>query len=904
MIFKINYKITMKKLFKPASALFLGFFISIASPSVAQNILGMPDTAICQGAQLTLSVVPAVNAQPFPQIGNWTTQSLNDDQWSPVISLPFAFTFYGNVYNSLIVGSNGVVGFNTATAGGYCTWPINTPMPSATPADMRNTIMCPWQDLLPTVAGSTIRYGTFGVAPNRVFIVEWDDVGMFSCTQTCNTSQAQLFEGSNIVETHIGSKNLCANWNQGRAIHGLNNATGTVAHIVPGRNCCVQWTASQDGYRFTPAPSPTWYTMTPVPYSPIVFLTAANISVSWFLNGNPVGTGPTINVTPSTTSNYIVQVSYTSCGSFLFRDTVTVIVTPPFTLSLSSVDVACFGDSTGSATVVASSTATLPLTYQWSTVPPQSNSTANNLNANTYTVTVTDNGGCIVTGSVTINEPPDLIVTPDPPQNVLCFGQASGIASVTVSGGVPPYSYLWSNGASANPNTNLSGNTYTVTVTDANGCTETASIVINEPPQLVINPTQSQTICIGTSLTLCPNESGGTPGYTYMWSDGSMTPCISISPTTSTSYVVTVTDANGCVVTSSPIFITVNPPLTVTAVVDDQDVCVGTQVFLSAIGVSGGDGNYSYNWIPGIGSTAGPIGHTPMITTNYIVIVTDGCGTPAVSDTVTVTVNPLPISLFTGTNLTGCVDLNSCFQDLSNVSSGSITQWNWNFGDGSAGSSVQNPCHLYTTPSSPAKYDVTLTVTTSAGCSKSYTINNYVDAHPSTSAYFAISPKFTTLAEPSINFYASGTDTSWIYNWSFGDGYSGSGQNPIHDYTAVGKYQVCLYTTNIYDCADTLCDSVDVRADFSFFVPNAFTPNNDGVNEFFTPLGRSFKDYDLTIYDRWGRIIFRSKDIRFSWDGKLSSGEQAPIGVYIYNIDLRDLDGVKHNFIGNVALIR
>lgn len=286
-----------------------------------------------------------------------------------------------------------------------------------------------------------------------------------------------------------------------------------------------------------------------------------------------------------------------------------------------------------------------------------------------------------------------------------------------------------------------------------------------------------------------------------------------------------------------------------------------------------------------------------------MIIVTDGCGTPSATDTVTVTVNPLPIALFNGTNLAGCVELTTCFTDLSNVSSGSITQWQWDFGDGSAGASTQNPCHIYVMPSSPNKYSVTLTVTTSAGCSQSFTINNYVDAHPVTSAYFTISPKFTTLAEPRVNFYATG-DTSWIYNWSFGDGYSGATSEPIHDYTAVGKYQVCLYTTNFYNCADTLCDSVDIRADFSFYVPNVFTPNNDGVNEVFTPMGRSFQDYDLTIYDRWGRIVFRSKDIRFSWDGKLSSGEQAPIGVYIYHIDLRDLDGLKHNFIGNVALIR
>ena len=166
-----------------------------------------------------------------------------------------------------------------------------------------------------------------------------------------------------------------------------------------------------------------------------------------------------------------------------------------------------------------------------------------------------------------------------------------------------------------------------------------------------------------------------------------------------------------------------------------------------------------------------------------------------------------------------------------------------------------------------------------------------------------MSPKFTTLAAPHIEFFATG-DPSWTYNWSFGDGYYGSGTDTAHDYTAVDKYQVCLYTTNIYNCADTLCDSVDIRSDFSFYVPNVFTPNNDHVNEVFTPMGRSFQDYDLTIYDRWGNIIFRSKDIRFSWDGKLSSGDLAPMGVYVYVIDLRDLDGIKHEFIGNVALIR
>src|SRR5258706_1951988 len=900
----LKFKITkaMKKIFSRNAALIMGLLFSCASITQAQNnnVYAWPDTAICQGASVTLNVsaVPAIVPNSTVMI-----TPIGDDQRSRIVSLPLPFTLYGNIYNQCMIGSNGEVGFNTVSAGGYNPWPINVSMPSPTPLDLRNTIMGPWQDNHPPLSGS-IRVGTFGTAPNRIFVAEWDDIPMYACNQSCIGNEIQLYETSNIIEIHIAAKNLCATWNQGRAIEGLNNATGTIAHIVPGRNCCTQWTAFQDAYRFTPSPGPTWYTVAPTTFLPRIFVASTNINITWLLNGNPVGNGPTLNVSPVTTSNYIAQVSYTSCGNYSFSDTVTVTVSPPFTLNFNPiVNVLCFGGSTGSATINASANAALPLAYLWSTTPPETTATGNSLNANTYTVTVTDNGGCIVSASVTITEPPDLIVTPDPPTNVQCFGQGNGVASVTVNGGVAPYAYLWSNGANSNPNTSLGGNTYTVTVTDANGCTKTASVTVTEPTQLVINPTTSQTICIGTSLNLCPNESGGTPGYTYLWSDGSMTQCINVSPAISTIYTVTVTDANNCIITSSPIFITVNPPLTVTAVVNDPDICVGTQVFLSAVGVSGGDGNYSYNWIPGIGSTAGPLGHSPVVTTNYTVIVTDGCGTPAATDTVTVVVNPLPLALFSGTNLSGCVPFDACFQDLSNVSTGSITQWLWDFGDGSSGAATQNPCHTYTSPSSPNLYNVTLSVTSNAGCSQSFTINNYVDAHPVTTAYFTMYPKFTTLAEPNTNFDASG-DPLWIYHWSFGDGYSDTSQSVTHPYTAVGKYQVCLYTTNTYNCADTLCDSVDVRADFSFYVPNAFTPNHDLVNEVFTPMGRSFQEYDLTIYDRWGTIIFRSKDIRFSWDGKLSNGDDAPTGMYIYNIDLRDLDGVKHNFIGNVALIR
>lgn len=102
---------------------------------------------------------------------------------------------------------------------------------------------------LPT---GVISYKTVGNAPNRIFIVEFRDINMFSCTNICYGAQIHLYEGSNIIETHIASKQLCPSWNSGRAIHGIQNANGTQAVAVPGRNFPTQWSATADGQRFTP----------------------------------------------------------------------------------------------------------------------------------------------------------------------------------------------------------------------------------------------------------------------------------------------------------------------------------------------------------------------------------------------------------------------------------------------------------------------------------------------------------------------------------------------------------------------------------------------------------------------------------------------------------------------------
>ena len=866
-----------------------------ALESKAQLIfITTPDTTICSGP-ITLNVQAVVG-----QLTSITT----DDNYCPAppapLAIGFSFTFFGNIYTQCVVASNGIISFNTALAGQFCPWFIPGPIPNAA-ANLANAVMCPWQDLFPP-SGGTTRFGTVGTAPNRKFVYEFCSMPYFTtgiCPNMFYTGEAVLFETTNIIEIHILNKPFCAAWNGGKAVEGIQNSTGTIAFTAPGRNA-TQWTAVNDGYRWTPT-GPASYNVTAIPYAPIAVVT----SVTWYANSTasaPIGVGNSITVNPVVTTSYIAVGSIAGGCSAIstYQDTVVVTIVPGYNVTLTPVNILCNGDATGQITAAATGGGQPPFHYLWSTSPNDTLNILSNLPIGTYTVTITDSVGCRATASVTLTEPPLLVVTPDPPTDVSCNGLSDGIASVTVSGGVPPYTYLWSNAAVTNPNSNVPANTYTVIVTDANGCTKTATVVVAEPPLLVINPSVSQTICIGTTVNLAANASGGTPPYIYQWSDLTSGATDVVSPIVTTTYTVTVTDANGCSITSPAIVITVNAPLNVVAV-GNASICDGTTIQVSASGTGGDPNTYLFTWNPNVGTGTGPFSDTPNTTTTYTVTLTDGCGTPSSASSVVVTVNPTPVVSFTATPTYGCVPLTSCF--TTTILTGTINLWDWDFGDMTPHGNTQNPCHVYATASAPLLYSVTVTVTTGAGCSQSYSMPNYIQANPITVAAFAASPKITTLADPEISFYdqSSGVQ-SWA--WNFGDGFSDTLQNPTHTYLDTGYFQVCQIVTNQYFCSDTACDSVHIRPDFSFYVPNAFTPNGDMVNELFTPMGRSFKDYDLIIYDRWGLVIFRSKDIFFSWDGKLSSGKDAPIGIYVYTINLKDLNDLKHNFIGSVALIR
>jgi hypothetical protein len=216
---------------------------------------------------------------------------------------------------------------------------------------------------------------------------------------------------------------------------------------------------------------------------------------------------------------------------------------PVLTEAISPIkNISCFGNTNGSLGVSGSG-GTAPYSFSWSNGSSSTNNTG--LSVGIYTVTITDNNGCTATASASITQPSALADSVSY-TNLNCNGINNGSATANPTGGTPSYTYLWSNGSISQNATGLSAGTYKITVTDNNGCTNSASIIITEPPAMSITKNFSASSATGCNGTAWVTVSGGTPGYTYAWSPGGAT-TDSIKSVCPGSYCCTVTDNKGCV---------------------------------------------------------------------------------------------------------------------------------------------------------------------------------------------------------------------------------------------------------------------------------------------------------------------------------------------------------------------
>ncbi|MBI2968340.1 MAG: PKD domain-containing protein [Bacteroidetes bacterium] len=261
---------------------------------------------------------------------------------------------------------------------------------------------------------------------------------------------------------------------------------------------------------------------------------------------------------------------------------------------------------------------------------------------------------------------------------------------------------------------------------------------------------------------------------------------------------------------------------------------------------------------------------------------------------------PLPVVDFAGNYLEGCQPWRVDFSNLSYVPGSSIANQTWYFGDGDS-ASVFSTDHLYL---EDGTYDVKLIVISNEGCVNSEEILNYITVYPKPNAEFIFNPNPTTILFPTIKF-TDISDIPFTWDWDFGDGLIDSAQHPVHVYSDSGVYDVVLIVTTIHGCLDTAIHPVDIDPDFTFFAPNTFTPNKDGINDVFTGIGIGIRKYEMFIYDRWGDLIYKTDDINKPWDGKANNGQKmAQQDTYIWLVLITDVLNKKHRFIGHVNLLK
>lgn len=461
----------------------------------------------------------------------------------------------------------------------------------------------------------------------------------------------------------------------------------------------------------------------------------------------------------------------------------------------------------------------------------------------------------------------------------------NGSATVTPFGGTGTYTYNWSTTpVQTTPTaTGLDAGTYYVTVSDGScSAIDTANIIDIGGPLLTMSG--STDYCnqgLGTATVVA---TGGTGTYDYLWSNSATTS--TITGLVAGTYSVTVDDGGPCPsVATYTVGNVAGPTLTlVSSTPENYGMHDGT----ATVSTSGGTAPVTITWNTTPVQTG--TNATGLSTGNVTVIATDASGC---ADTLIIF-----IGLSTNTYLTVSTTPEHC-----------------GLADGSATVVVHNAIGAYTVSwnTVPPQTTETITGLTAGAYTVSmidsmgtYTNIAYVTLAPGPHAGFYASPNPATVGGGPIQFINSTSGASH-YEWDFGDGISSVEQYPSHLYGSVGEYIVTLYAENNFGCRDSFSLTVIINDIFTFYIPNAFSPNGDGRNDFFMPYGISvdLDYYEMRIYNRWGNLVFNTTQSNVPWDGNVNGKvkREKMQDTYTYEIIIKDASNIIHKYRGKITLL-
>ncbi len=649
-----------------------------------------------------------------------------------------------------------------------------------------------------------------------------------------------------------------------------------------------------------------------------------NPSFQWLVTNGVSNTtsGTNVTVTPTVTTTYQVRVTQPAAGPNAALDdtaTFTITVVPPPTPNAGIDQTVCLGQpiSLSASPAGAGNTVTWNINVPPGMTPPATASFAPNMSSPTPTVTVNQPGvynfiwretntTCGIrrdTVKVTVVDI-QLTATPTHPSCGLYADGSIQINSATAT------EYSYDGGTTWVPNNTQGGftaGTYSVCARNAQGCSKCINTTLVDPVPVILTISNDTLICENGTATLVASATGGT-SYTFNWGHTAATSGTQqVSPAVNTYYPVVAENQAGCLSQPDSILVSVRPPISAALNPLDQFVCPGYPGTINAINVTGGIGvPYSFVWSNGFsnsGSTSS-ITESPNVNTMYTVTIEDGCeSSPLVLQT-QILVRPLPVPLIGVDEPEKCEPAQFILTNLTDPAMNGGVVWNISDGQQFINQNEVIPADLY-----EGTYDVQLIVTSPDGCIDSTTFNSFLLVRPQPVADFRWSPDPITMFNTQVMFQqnCTGADT---YGWTFQSALPGTSnkETPIVTFPdgQTGYYEVTLIAYSDLGCSDTVTKIVPVLPEVILYAPNAFTPDGDEFNQtwFVHIAGIDPQDFELLVYNRWGQIVWESKDPEGIWDGTYL-GQIVPPGTYTWTIRTKDmLNDKKYEWQGALNVIR
>jgi gliding motility-associated-like protein len=608
---------------------------------------------------------------------------------------------------------------------------------------------------------------------------------------------------------------------------------------------------------------------------------------------------PSVQATGST--NYIVQVASGNCRA---TDTVAVSLgNGNLSASATSTAETCHGYNNGTATVTANGGSSF--IYRWSNNATTQNVTS--LAGGSYQVTVTDNSGCTASAAVSVASTNPIYFSTPAISPVKCNGGADGLANITAAGGNGNFTYMWNNGSNSATTTNLEANkAYTISATDANGCVADTTIMLAAPAQFMASIAATNVSCglggAGNTITVnagkdgaaTANAIGGKAPFSYRWNTATADVTATIANLTAGTYQVTIADANNCTAVGTA-NLTQPEAMSITAA-SLAPTCGNSANGTITANCTGGTGthNFSLNFNNTVLQANNSGAFNNLAAGDYVISVSDenNCVKTANLNLANATADAFTIN----TTPVSC----------NGAANGSITVIPVN---------VLNQPYQYTLNNGTAQdlnefYNVAggaqhLHITSNTGCVTDTTV---VIAEPA-AAVLEIVPSSTVVelggtVELNTTFSSFNTDSAVTYTWAPSEGLTCVDcANPVvNSYSQSNEYT--LTVTYNGNCKAVASTKVEVTGNnVAPFVPNAFTPNGDGMNDVFMVFGEGISKVNMQIFNRWGEKVFESASQTSGWDGTYK-GELQNTGVFVYQITAVYLDGRTVDTNGTITLLR